>query len=121
MHKQSLLSHLSLIITDIQLEKKKWSHNITVAQFLHLPVDLIGTVAVEHKARAVQHINLKVGALFEGDGLGVVSALAALVLILALQQNVTHHNLHALLALGLGIGTLNLKSAEIQKLIFFSL
>jgi hypothetical protein len=86
-----------------------------------LPVDLIGTVAVEHKARVVQHINLKVGALFEGEGLGVVvSALAALILFLALQPNVTHHNLHALLALGLGIGTLNLNSAEIQKLIFFS-
>jgi threonine/homoserine efflux transporter RhtA len=100
--------------------KKKWSHNITVAQFRHLPVDWIGTAAVEHKARAAQHINLKVWALFGGEGLGVVvSALAALILILALQPNVTHHNLHALLALGLGMGTLNLNSAEIEKLIFF--
>jgi hypothetical protein len=39
-----------------------------VAQFLHLPVDLIGTAAVEHRARALQHINLGVGALSEGVG-----------------------------------------------------
>lgn len=104
--------------------KKKWRHNITIAQFLHLPVDLIGTAAAAHKARAAQHINLKVGALFEGEALGAVeSALAALILIriLALQPNVTYHNLHALLALDLGTGTLNLSSAEIGKLIFFSL
>jgi hypothetical protein len=86
-----------------------------------LPVDLIGTVA-EHRARAVQHINLDVGALSGGEGLGVlVPALAALILILALKPNVTHHNLHALLILSLGMSTLNLISAETGKLIFSSL
>jgi hypothetical protein len=87
-----------------------------------LPVDLIGTVAAEHKAKAAQHINLGAGALSDGEGVGVVvPALTALILIRSLQPNVTHHTLHALLALGLGMGTLNLSSAETEKLIFFSL
>jgi hypothetical protein len=38
-----------------------------VAQFLHLPVDLIGTVDAEHKAGAVQHMDLVVWTLSDGE------------------------------------------------------
>jgi thiol:disulfide interchange protein len=51
----------------------------------------------------------------------IAPALAALILILALKPNITHHNLNALLALSLGMGTPNLNSAETGKLIFLIL
>jgi hypothetical protein len=97
--------------------------DITIAQFLYLPVDLIGTVAAEHKAGAAQHMNLVVGALSVDEGVGVVlPALTALILdltpdnVLVMQSNLTYQSLYALLALGLGMGTLNWSQAETDNL-----
>lgn len=100
--------------------------NNETAQFLYLPVDLTGTVAAVHKAGAAHHKDLIAGALSEGEGV-VVSAPTVLNLylnldnVLALLSNLTHQNQHALLALGLGMGTLNWSSTETDKFIFFNL
>lgn len=101
-------------------------HNNSMAQFLHLPVDLVDTVAAEHTTGAAQNMDLVVGALSEGERV-VVLALTALNLdlnldnVLALLSNLTHQNRHALLTLGLGMGTLNWSSTETEKFIFFKL